>query len=70
MPSTLHGAVCCWVSPPYSIAGETVPSFHPSISCTHISERFLDFDGLQCAELSLPTRYLAGGDLFHLHFET
>ena len=30
---------------------------------------FLDFDGLYCVELSLLVGYLAGGDLFYLHFE-
>ena len=62
-------AVCCWASPPHSIVGEAMPSFYPSTSYTHTSECFSNFDGLQCAEISLPTGYLASGDLFHLHFE-
>ena len=68
MSSTLH-VVCCWASPPCSIVGEAIPSFHPGTSCTHTFEHFSDFDGLQYVELSLPTGYLAGGDMFHLHFE-
>ena len=63
------GAVCCWAPPPHSIVGEVVPSFHPSTSCTHTSECFSNFDEFQCAELSLPAGYFAGGDLLHLHFE-
>ena len=54
---------------PHSIVGEAVPSFHLGTSYTHTSEHFSNFDGLQCTELSLPTGYLVGGDMFCLHFE-
>ena len=63
------GSICYWASPPRSIVGEAVPSLYLGTSCTHTSERFLDFDGLQYAEFSLPTGYLVGGDMFHLYFE-
>ena len=41
----------------------------PSTSYAHSSERYSDFDVLQCAQPSLPVRYLTGGDLFRLHAE-
>ena len=56
-------------SSPHSIAGEVVPSFYQGTSCTRTSECFSNFDGLQCAELSLPAGYLTSGDMLYLHFE-
>ena len=38
-------------------------------SYTRAPECFLDSNKLQCAKLSLLAGHLAGGDLFHLHFE-
>ena len=69
MPSTLHGSSLLLVFASPFIVGEAVPSFHLGTSFTHTFKRFSDFDGLQCAELCLLTRYLTDGDLFHLHFE-
>ena len=48
---------------------ETVFAFYPGTSCTLTPESFSDYNKLQCVELSLPVGHLAGGDLFHLHFE-
>ena len=64
-----RGAVCCWASLHRPIIGEAVPPFYPSTSYSRASELHSDFDGLQCAELSLPTEYFIGGDMIYLHFE-
>ena len=64
-----RGAVCCGTSLSHMVIGETVPALCPGTSCSHTSDCILDSYRLQCAELSLPIRYLPGRDLFHLHFE-
>ena len=69
MLSTLNkGNLLLGFASPF-IIDEVVPSFHLGTSYTCASECFSDFDGMQCVELSIPTGYPAGGDLFYLHFE-
>ena len=70
MQSILHGSSLLLGFASFrSIVGETVLTLYLSTSYARTSERFLDFDGLQCAELSSPARYLVGGDRLYLHFE-
>ena len=69
MPYILHWSNLLLASPPCSIAGEAVSPLYPDTSYTHTPEHFSNFDGLQCAELSLPTRHFAGGDMLYLHFK-
>ena len=49
--------------------GEAISTCLQGTSCAYPSECYSDSNGLKCAQPSLPTGYLVGGDLFCLHAE-